>query len=768
MPHRKIKNALRQSPVTVAALVLGVFLLGVGAALSLVPEMSTMALVGTTLMLLGITGLTFALVLRLSRPRHVRKMTQRFEMLLDAFPCPALITDVDGNVLQVGPGVSDLLPGADIGCAIFPSLQEDAQKARDLLADCLLGRRSHGVCALAHDAFSMTLTPLEGERVLWTLCNRTVPEEHPAPEDDHHHLRLALGRNGAILWMNSALRDVLSGSRRNVRDVFLDPPLEHGKMVSLRSPRGIKEYLVVDLSRENGRREIMLAPPPATVQRLEQPDIEHLPVAILSCSPDGALLSANRAARRLLYGDTATPRSLPAHLSGVLEGLGRSLSEWLQQVANGQAVGQTEFMRLLEQERERYVQVTLSPQRDGQDKSRVMVLLTDATDLKALEAKFAQTQKMQAVGQLAGGVAHDFNNLLTAISGHCDLLLLRHEPQDPEYADLIQIAQNANRAAALVGQLLAFSRKQTLNPEQLDVGATLSELTHLLNRLVGEKVNLNFSQQAARLPIRADKRQLEQVLMNLVVNARDAMPDGGEIRIESSECQYDFPVMRDRAQIPAGSYIVISVEDDGVGIPFEHQHKVFEPFFTSKKAGEGTGLGLSTAYGIVKQSGGYIFLTSAPGRGTRFDLLFPVDQSEQIVAITPAEPVRLRHGEGRVLLVEDEAPVRAFATRALQMRGYEVIEAASGEEALERFSEAGFHVDVVVTDVIMPGKDGPTWVAEALANRPDIPVVFVSGYAEETFEDAKKVIANSVFLPKPFSLTDLTATVQAQMGEQAA
>jgi two-component system cell cycle sensor histidine kinase/response regulator CckA len=261
---------------------------------------------------------------------------------------------------------------------------------------------------------------------------------------------------------------------------------------------------------------------------------------------------------------------------------------------------------------------------------------------------------------------------------------------------------------------------------------------------------------------------LEQVLMNLVVNARDAMPEGGEIKITSGEQTYAFQQLRDRAHIPAGDYVVISVEDEGTGIPYEMQHKVFEPFFTSKKAGEGTGLGLSTAYGIVKQSGGFIFLNSAPGRGTRFDLLFPVHLAEEEIEVEKCpEPTRLRHGEGRILLVEDEAPVRAFASRALQMRGYEVVEASSAEEALDHFAAPDFHVDVVVTDVIMPGKDGPTWVAEAMQTRPDLRVVFVSGYAEEIFEEAKKVIANSVFLPKPFSLTDLTATVQAQMGTAA-
>lgn len=768
MPHRKIKLALRQSPVTVAALILGVFLLGIGLTVSLAPELTGRHAVEIALIFIAITSVTFMIILYLSRQKTPPPKVDRQEVLLDVFPCPAVITDLSGNVLQASPLALTALKEIEVGLPVFLGMEGGVQRARDLLDDCLGGRQAQGMCALDDDSYATVLKQIPQDRILWTFCNRTVIEDQPMEADTATALpRLALGRNGAVLWMNSALRNRISGSRRNVRDLFVDPPVEHGRLISLRSTRGVREYLAVEVSREHGRREVLLAPPPAGVQRTEQQDTEHLPVAILNCTSEGALLSANRAARRLLFGPNTADRPLPVHLSGVLEGLGRSVTDWLKQVAEGQSVGQTEFMRLLEQDRERFVQVTLSPQRTRDGELRAIVLLTDATDLKVLEAKFAQTQKMQAIGQLAGGVAHDFNNLLTAISGHCDLLLLKHEPQDPEYADLIQIAQNANRATALVGQLLAFSRKQTLNPEELDVSATFSDLTHLLNRLVGEKVNLNFSHQSDTRPIRADKRQLEQVLMNLVVNARDAMPEGGEIRITSGEVSHEFALVRDRANIPAGDYVVISVEDDGVGIPYEHQHKVFEPFFTSKKAGEGTGLGLSTAYGIVKQSGGFIFLSSTPGKGTRFELLFPVYHGEpKKIEVTP-EPLRIRHGEGRVLLVEDEAPVRAFATRALQMRGYEVVEASSAEEALQHFAAPDFHVDVVVTDVIMPGKDGPTWVAEAMQSRPDLRVVFVSGYAEETFGEAKKIIANSVFLPKPFSLTDLTATVQSQIGSAA-
>ena len=341
---------------------------------------------------------------------------------------------------------------------------------------------------------------------------------------------------------------------------------------------------------------------------------------------------------------------------------------------------------------------------------------------------------------------------------------------DPDYADLIQVNQNANRAASLVGQLLAFSRKQTLRPEPLDLRDTLSDLTHLLNRLVGEKVTLSLSHAPLLPQIRADKRQLEQVLMNLVVNARDAMPEGGEIRIQTEVLHLNGEMRRDRAVVAPGDYVQVRVRDTGHGIPPDKLPKVFEPFFTTKRVGEGTGLGLSTAYGIIKQSGGFIFIDSTPGEGTCFTLLFPAREAEASCDVAPAGPAEAEipaRAEGVVLLVEDEAPVRAFAGRALRLRGYDVLEAESGEQALEVLAATDRDIGIFVTDVIMPGMDGPSWVREALKTRPGTRVVFVSGYAEDSFADSARRIRGSVFLPKPFSLAELTETVQRQLARGA-
>ena len=506
------------------------------------------------------------------------------------------------------------------------------------------------------------------------------------------------------------------------------------------------------------------------VEPVERPpsrgtDLEEVPVALMVFGPDGVLRVANRAARDLMW--QGELRAAMFH--DIFEGLGRPVSDWLADVVAGRHPGGSEVLRARRVGEEAFLEVTLRRYVDG-GRMGALAVLNDATRLKTLEAQFNQSQKMQAIGQLAGGIAHDFNNLLTAISGHCDLLLLRHGKEDPEFADLEQIRQNANRAAALVGQLLAFSRKQTLKPERLDLQDVLADLTHLLNRLVVERVGLTLAHRGQGLgkdlrEIRADKRQLEQVLINLVVNARDAMPNGGSIRIETEPVTLAEPLKRDRASVPAGDYSVIRVIDTGIGIPPEQIQHIFEPFFTTKRVGEGTGLGLSTAYGIVKQSGGFIFVDSVVGAGTTFTLYFPVSDGGDLEIEAEPEPRRTaaRQGEGVVLLVEDEAPVRAFAGRALRLRGYTVLEAANAEEALKVLEDPRLEVDVFVTDVVMPGMDGPSWVKLALERRPDVKVVFVSGYAEDALSEDQARIPNSVFLPKPFSLNELTQTVQGQL-----
>ncbi|MEM9798518.1 MAG: ATP-binding protein [Pseudomonadota bacterium] len=432
---------------------------------------------------------------------------------------------------------------------------------------------------------------------------------------------LTFGASGTILSMNEALRHAVGKRVKRLRDLFEEVPLENGSVNRIKVKDGLQPVRVILSDPVNNRQEAYVLP--AGEGHDDRVGLDVLPVALIRLDAEGAVISANKAARDLLpiAGKEAEPR-----LSAMVEGLGRSVREWIAEAASGRGLYRPEVVRVTDAAEETFLQITLSRPLDGD--GGLIAVLNDATELKTMEAQFVQSQKMQAIGQLAGGVAHDFNNLLTAISGHCDLLLLRHDEADEDYADLIQITQNANRAAALVGQLLAFSRKQTLEMQQVDLRETLSDLTHLLNRLVGERTELRLDHDPALIPIRGDRRQLEQVLMNLVVNARDAMPDGGKILVET-RCRYlERPMTRDRATVPAGQYVVVSVTDEGCGIPRDSLSRIFEPFFTTKRPGEGTGLGLSMVYGIVKQSGGFIFCDSTVGEGTRFSLFFPADLDE--------------------------------------------------------------------------------------------------------------------------------------------
>ncbi|HYE49082.1 MAG TPA: ATP-binding protein, partial [Azospirillaceae bacterium] len=364
------------------------------------------------------------------------------------------------------------------------------------------------------------------------------------------------------------------------------------------------------------------------------------------------------------------------------------------------------------------------------------------------------------------------NNLLTAMIGFCDLLLLRHRAGDQSFADIMQIKQNANRAANLVRQLLAFSRQQTLQPRVLNVTDVLAELSNLLRRLIGENIELKMVHGRDLGLVKVDQGQLEQVIINLAVNARDAMPGGGRLSIVTENFSTAVPVRWETEEMPPGDYVVVEVIDTGIGIPRENLQRIFEPFFSTKEVGSGTGLGLSTVYGIVRQTGGFIFVDSAPGAGAKFSIYLPRDDMRQAAEGEPAPAAEPREkapadltGIGTVMLVEDEDAVRVFGARALRNKGYNVIEARSGEAALEMLSApTGPRVDLIVTDVVMPQMDGPTLIREVRKFRPDVKVIFISGYTEDRFRHAIEDGTPIEFLPKPFSLKQLASKVKEVMG----
>ena len=416
---------------------------------------------------------------------------------------------------------------------------------------------------------------------------------------------------------------------------------------------------------------------------------------------------------------------------------------------------------------ERTGRIYLSPieQAEGDNEAAIAYAI-DTTEQRALEMQIAQGQKMQAVGQLAGGIAHDFNNMLTAIIGFSDFLLMNHRPTDPAFQDIMNIKQNANRAAGLVRQLLAFSRQQTLRPQVLQLGDVLSELSILLGRLLGENIEFLLD-QVDLWPVKADLHQFEQVIINLAVNARDAMPEGGKLTIRTTNIGDAESRALGHPELPPAEYVLIEVKDTGCGMTEEIKAKIFEPFFSTKEVGRGTGLGLSTVYGIVKQTGGYIFVDSEEGKGTTMRVLLP-----RYVEIAQAEPLPIERrvekpkdltGRGTVLLVEDEDAVRSFAARALGQRGYNVLQATTGVEALQVFAAHQGDVDLVVSDVVMPEMDGPTLFEKLRRERPDLKVIFISGYAEDAFRQHLAENEDFMFLQKPFDLKELAAAVKAAL-----
>ncbi|MEO6716504.1 MAG: ATP-binding protein [Novosphingobium sp.] len=497
--------------------------------------------------------------------------------------------------------------------------------------------------------------------------------------------------------------------------------------------------------------------------------LAQLPLGLAMADRDGRLLFANAAFMRAALREGEPPPTYPTDLV-VQEDKG-PVSDAIRRFALGPVASGDIAVRLKNQPDEP-VSLSLAGVR-GLGEAAVLLGLTDTTVETRLKRQVAQATKMQAVGQLAGGVAHDFNNVLTAVLGTCDLMLMRHMPGDSDYDDIQQIRANSNRAASLTRQLLAFSRQQTLRPELLQLPDVVSEISHMLKRLIGEKIHFAVRHDRDLGPVRADPSQLEQVIVNLVVNARDAMQgrsDGsGKLTLTTRRITpSDVREMRTDV-MPQGEYTALIVEDTGGGIAPQHLGKIWEPFFTTKEQGRGgqmggTGLGLSTVYGVVKQSGGYIFADSELGKGTKFSVYLPVHHETQSASPGRPEPVAVPTqwaGGGNILLVEDEDPVRMVAERALVRAGYQVTPARDGEEGLEKLLDAirdGEVFDMVVSDVVMPTMDGPAMVREMRKLVPDLPVLFMSGYAEEQLR-SQIAIDDVQFLPKPFSVQQLSDKV---------
>jgi len=534
--------------------------------------------------------------------------------------------------------------------------------------------------------------------------------------------------------------------------------------------------LVINRARDNG------TDPQRAAEIRFMRFFHNTPMAIATVDRDGGIVRTNPLFARLFHnvlsiesGDRSIGAVIAERDRGALEAA-------IAQAARGRSDIAPVDAALAEGERFARFYVT-AVEEEERDQEAAIVYALETTAQRELETKLNQQQKMELVGQLAGGIAHDFNNVLSAIIMATDFLLNAHKPTDPSFGDIMQIKQNANRAASLVRHLLAFSRKQTLRPQVLDLGEVLNDLTMLLRRLIGEKVTLEVVHGRDLWPVKVDISQLEQVIVNLAVNARDAMPEGGRLTLRTTNVAARECERYHAKGMPAADYVLVEVGDTGTGIPDAILDKIFDPFFSTKEVGKGTGLGLSTVYGIIKQTGGFVYVDSVLHEGTTFRIFLPrhiasaqeaAESAAELEApaisgtLAAADQVKRAAnaagadltGEGTILLVEDEEGSRALNARGLASRGYTVLEAGNGVEAIDVLEKSAKPVDLVVSDVVMPEMDGPTLARELRIRNPGLKIIFVSGYAEDAFQKSLPEHGQFAFLPKPFTLKQLVAAVK--------
>ena len=700
---------------------------------------------------------------------------------------PVALTDGDGSLLLANAAYRERF-GATPPLAIG-SEEDDAVEGLKLAQSMAL---RDGAGCVASVATRSGTSPVEVERVgsrgdqlLWrfpapaaadplTIASKRIDSVVGDRLAEAGVLAVVVDSTGSILAANRGFIQRALDPQQKLRDLHFGELVEAGDDDSMRlvaEGEGAQPlravHVPVDTNGESGAGTFLLFGGGTSASLAQTSNLQALldvlPIGLALVDRDGRFLTMNSAFR---HAAALTGSSLPVYPGDlVVKEDKAAVADAVRRNARGPAMSGDLAVRLANQPAEP-VALTVAGLR-GLGEAAVLLLLKDNSEEAKLKRQVAQATKMQVVGQLAGGVAHDFNNILTAIIGHCDLMLMRHTPGDSDYDDIQQIKSNSNRAAGLTRQLLAFSRQQTLRPQVLQLPDVVSEVSHLLKRLLGETVELTVKHGRNLGPIRADPGQLEQVIINLAVNARDAMASkgGGTLTIQTYSVKADQVAELGSDILPVADYSALSVVDTGTGIPPSVLGKIFEPFFTTKEVGKGTGLGLSTVYGIVKQSGGFIFAESKVGEGTRFVIYLPVYREEPSAGRSRKASKAKKDelwGSGTVLLVEDEPMVRSVAERALTRHGYTVITAENGEDALEILGK-GEPIDLLISDVVMPGMDGPTMVREARKSRPDLKILFMSGYAEEQLRKSID-IENVNFLPKPFSVIELAEATRRAAG----
>ncbi len=698
---------------------------------------------------------------------------------------PLMVTDLKGAIVCANQAY-----GATFGG--YPALADlggDPVMMAGRIAQAVARAQSHAQADMpVHDPRSgvehnMSVSMMSGDQtlVLW----RVMPDASARAQDElrivfDNHIGAALAEahdaamlilpDGKLLSVNAQARALLGHGERDLTGLAADEVLHSdgssvfaiaadGGHVPLRvreAPLRHEGRLIGYFARLEERADI--APADTAVPSLPG-FINELPLALALADRDGRLLYANARFRDVTQVNVEDHIAYPSDI--VTDEDRAAVSDLVRRVGARAASSQQCVVRLRANP-EQPVKLMVAQAKGGGPEACVLTI-TDNAEQQRLEQHLAQAQKMQAVGQLAGGIAHDFNNILQAIIGYCDLLLQRHLPGDASFADINQILSNANRAAGLVRQLLAYSRQQSLRPTIERVTELITDQVGTLKQLVREKATLDVHHARDVGYVRVDPNQFYQVLMNLVVNARDAITHKGDIIVRTRMATPADAPERERAIMPPGDYVLISVTDSGSGIAPEHLAKIFDPFFTTKDVGKGTGLGLSTVYGIIKQSSGFIFADSTPGKGTTFNVFLPACEAPLAEEQSrKSDSVDDLWGQGTILFVEDEDAVRTFATKALERKGYKVLAAASGEQALELLGEHGAGIDLLISDVVMPNMDGPTVVKHARAAYPALKVIMISGYAEESLRKSIET-PDIAFLPKPFQLKELATAVKRVM-----
>jgi two-component system cell cycle sensor histidine kinase/response regulator CckA len=681
---------------------------------------------------------------------------QALAMVRERGTCPPFEKELfhqDGHRVAVLLGAAALGPGRERGVCFVVDLtsrrRAEAEISRsNSLLRATLESTADGILVVGRDGKILSYNHRFSE--MWRL-----PESVLAARDD----------GSALAWVMEQLRDPEPFVAK-VRELYAKPDMSSYDVLYFKDGRVFERYSQAQVveGQPVGRvwsfrdvTEHRLAE--AALRESERRSralIENSSEGILTATADGVILWASRSATQMIGHPIEAVRGVPvsdfvhpADLAPVLEAFGHILKEPHERATLRSRVRHGDGRWIV-------LEKTLTNLLREPGLHAVVVHFRDITESLALQDQLAQAQKMDAIGRLAGGVAHDFNNLLTAIVGHAELLHDEVAAGSEAAQDLTEIEKAAERAAGLTQQLLAFSRRQVLQPRTLDLDAVIDGMRRMLQRLIGEDVKLSFRPGGSAW-VRADSSQMEQVILNLVVNARDAMPTGGTITVETTPQTLD-DITAHRLDLPAGTYLVLTVADTGHGMDEATRLRVFEPFFTTRK--EGTGLGLSTVYGVVRQSGGLIAVETTPGVGTLFTIHLPQVAAPAVAAPTPAAAVPRAVGTETILLAEDEASVRELVAKTLRQRGYRVIEAPDGQTALAAAEAHQGKLDLLITDVVMPDISGPEVARGLRQDRPGIRVLYMSGYTDDAVLQHGVLTNETPFLQKPFSPAELAAKVR--------